>query len=103
MTSILFVINFSTKFQIIGIHVHVHLYNAYIRSTKIAVTAQEVNTAQLHLGCARFVKKNFSLISQIKRIWIRFTCIHYFTIKFHFSFFASFCLFLLQIFCFASI
>jgi hypothetical protein len=37
-----------------------------------------------------FRLKNFSLISEIKRNWIRFTCISLFHYKFHFSFFASF-------------
>ncbi len=42
------------------------------------------------LGCARFALNFFSLISEIKWNWILFTLFLYFTIKFHFSFFASF-------------
>ncbi len=29
----------------------------------------------LKLGCARFAKKNFSLMSEMKRNWIRFACV----------------------------
>ncbi len=48
----------------------------------------------LTLGWARFAKKMFSLISEIKRIWIRFTCVSLFHYKisllfFRFKFFAS--------------
>ncbi len=44
------------------------------------------------LGCARFAKKNFSLISEIKRIWIRFTCVSLFHYKISLLFFCFFSL-----------
>jgi hypothetical protein len=47
------------------------------------------------VGWARFAKKIFSLISEIKRIWIRFTCVSLFHYKISLLFFR---LFSLQIF-----
>ncbi len=39
----------------------------------------------LYVGWARFAKKIFSLVSEIKRIWIRFTCVS----LFHYKIFTS--------------
>ena len=44
------------------------------------------------VGCARFASKNFSLISEIKRIWIRFTCVSLFHYKISLLFFRFFSL-----------
>jgi hypothetical protein len=44
------------------------------------------------LGWARFAKKIFSLISEIKRIWIRFTCVSLFHYKISLLFFRFFSL-----------
>jgi hypothetical protein len=52
------------------------------------------------LGWARFALKNVSLISEIKQIWIRFTCVSLFHYKIALLFFHFF---LLQIFRFASL
>jgi hypothetical protein len=41
-----------------------------------------------HIGCARFAKKFFSLISEIKRIWICFTCVSLFHYKISLLFFS---------------
>jgi hypothetical protein len=46
----------------------------------------------LDLGCARFASKFFSLISEIKRIWIRFTCVSLFHYKISLLFFRFFSL-----------
>ncbi len=44
------------------------------------------------LGCAHFAKKIFSLISELKRIWIRFTCVSLFHYKISLLFFRVFSL-----------
>jgi hypothetical protein len=44
------------------------------------------------LGWARFAKKNFSLLCEIKRIWIRFTCVSLFHYKISLLFFRLFSL-----------
>ncbi len=44
------------------------------------------------LGWARFAKNFFSLISEIKRIWIRFTCVSLFHYKISLLFFRFFLL-----------
>ncbi len=46
----------------------------------------------LELGWARFAKKKFSLISEIKRIWIHFTCVSLFHYKISLLFFRFFLL-----------
>ncbi len=61
------------------------------------------NKYQLCLGWARFAKKNFSLINEIKRIWIRFTCVSLFHYKISLLFFRFFSLIFAQIFRFASL
>jgi hypothetical protein len=59
-----------------------------------------VGFRMLVVGCAHFALKIFSLISEIKLNWIRFTCVSLFHYKISLLFFR---LFLLQIFRFASL
>jgi hypothetical protein len=56
------------------------------------VLKSSTDTFYHRLGCARFRKKIFSLISKIKRIWIRFTCVSLFHYKISLLFFGFFSL-----------
>ncbi len=51
-----------------------------------------VHSLLSQLGCARFALKFFSLISEIKRIWIRFICVSLFHYKISLLFFRFFSL-----------
>ena len=63
--------------------------------TKNRITISQNNRfskIRFQLGWARFAKKNFSLISEIKRIWIRFTCVSLFHYEISLLFFRFFSL-----------
>jgi hypothetical protein len=74
------------------------LADTYLRVVDVSVPGFRI-TEESVIGCARIAKKIFSLISEIKRIWIRFTCVSLFHYKISLLFFR----FSLQIFCFASL